>query len=104
MNKLTPAELHDPQEVIARSVALSLEFGISIAPGFEALAFKASRGIEDVYEVTKVRKDGSRFPAIVSVTALRDDHGAIIGYLFIGTDNTARKQVEADQKQLDQRL
>jgi PAS domain-containing protein len=67
--------------------------------------FKASRGIEDIYELTYIRKDGSRFPAVVSVTALRDDHkDAIIGYLLIGTDNTARKQVEAEQMLLDQRL
>src|SRR5207244_1794714 len=48
--------------------------------------------------------DGSRFPAVVSVTALRNHQGAIIGYLLIGTDNTARKQVEAEQMKLDQRL
>jgi len=104
MNKITPADLHDPQEVIARAKALSHELGTTIAPGFEALAFKASRGIEDVYELTKIRKDGTRFPAVVSVTALRDGEGGIIGYLLIGTDNTARKQVESDQRKLDQRL
>src|SRR6186713_2665677 len=94
LNKITPAEISDPQEVIARAVALSTELGTKITPGFEALAFKASRGIEDIYELTYIRKDGSRFPAIVSVTALRDDQGGIIGYLLIGTDNSARKQVE----------
>ncbi|MHB1174948.1 MAG: hybrid sensor histidine kinase/response regulator [Sulfuriferula sp.] len=104
MNKITPADISDPQEVIARAKALSVELGTSIEPGFEALVFKASRGIEDIYELTYIRKDGSRFPAVVSVTALRDDDNAIIGYLLIGTDNTARKQVEADQKKLDQRL
>jgi PAS domain S-box-containing protein len=104
LNKITPAEISDSQEVIARAKALSLELGTGIAPGFEALVFKASRGIEDIYELTYIRKDGSRFPAVVSVTALRDDRGAIIGYLLIGTDNTARKQVEAEQKKLDQRL
>ena len=104
VNRITPADLHDPGEVIARAKALSAELGVTIAPGFEALAFKASRGIEDIYELTKVRKDGSRFPAIVSVTALRDAHDGIIGYLLIGTDNTARKEIEEERAKLDQRL
>ena len=73
---------------------MSLELETTITPGFEALVFKASRGIEDIYELTYIRKDGSRFPAIVSVTALRDAQDTIIGYLLIGTDNTARKQAE----------
>ncbi len=104
MNKITPADISDPQEVIARANALSVELGTSITPGFEALVFKASRGIEDIYELTYIRKDRSRFPAVVSVTALRDPQGVIIGYLLIGTDNTARKQVEEERMKLDQRL
>jgi len=94
VDQITPADISDPQEVIARAAALSLELGTTITPGFDALAFKASRGIEDIYELTYIRKDGSRFPAIVSVTALRDDQAAVIGYLLIGTDNSARKHVE----------
>jgi len=104
MNKITPADISDPQEVIARAKALSVELGTPIEPGFEALVFKASRGIEDIYELTYIRKDGSRFPAVVSVTALRDAQNEIIGYLLIGTDNTARKQIEEEQKKLDQAL
>jgi PAS domain S-box-containing protein len=104
VDKITPADISDAQEVIARAAALSLELDTPITPGFEALVFKASRGIEDIYELTYIRKDGSRFPAVVSVTALRDAQDAIIGYLLIGTDNTARKQVEAEQALLDQRL
>jgi PAS domain S-box-containing protein len=104
VNKITPADISDPLELIARAAALSVELGTTITPGFQALVFKASRGIEDIYELTYIRRDGSRFPAIVSVTALRDDQGAIIGYLLIGTDNSARKQVEAEQMKLDQRL
>src|SRR5450631_2078661 len=95
VNKINPSDIHDPQEVTARAQALSVELATIITPGFEALVFKASRGIEDIYELTYIRKDGSRFPAIVSVTALRDNYGNIIGYLLIGTDNTARKQAEA---------
>ena len=94
MNKITPADISDPEELVARAKALSVELGTPITPGFEALVFKASRGIEDIYELTYIRKDGSRFPAVVSVTALRDAQDAIIGYLLIGTDNTARKQAE----------
>src|ERR1700686_2475366 len=104
VNKITPADISDPQEVIARAKALSRELGTPITPGFDALVFKASRGIEDIYELTYFRKDGSRFPAVVSVTALRDAQDAIIGYLLIGTDNTARKQVEAERMLLDQRV
>jgi signal transduction histidine kinase/ActR/RegA family two-component response regulator len=96
VNRINPSDIHDPQEVLARAQALSLELGTAIAPGFEALAFKASRGIEDIYELTYICKDGSRFPAIVSITALRDDYGDIIGYLLIGTDNSVRKQVESE--------
>ena len=104
MNQITPADISDPQELIARAKTLSAEFGTRITPGFEALVFKASRGIEDIYELTYIRKDRSRFPAVVSVTALRDAQDAIIGYLLIGTDNTARKQVEEERMKLDQRL
>src|SRR3984957_10351608 len=104
MNKITPADISDPQELIARAKALSVELATPITPGFEALVFKASREIEDIYELTYIRKDGSRFPAMVSVTALRDEQDVIIGYLLIGTDNTARQLVEAERAVLDQAL
>ena len=100
LNKITPADISDPQEVIARAAALSAELETTISPGFDALVFKASRGIEDIYELTYIRKDGSRFPAVLSVTALRDEQEVIIGYLLIGTDNTAREQIEAEREQL----
>jgi signal transduction histidine kinase/AmiR/NasT family two-component response regulator len=96
VNRISPSDIHDPQEVSARASSLSVELATPIAPGFEALAYKASREIEDVYELTYICKDASRFPAIVSITALRDDYGAIIGYLLIGTDNSVRKRVESE--------
>ncbi|MFW2514380.1 response regulator [Demequina sp. SO4-13] len=104
VDRVTPADISDPDELVARAASLSAELDTTITPGFEALVFKASRGIEDIYQLTYVRKDGSRFPAIVSVTALRDTEGEIIGYLLIGYDNTARREVEAQQALLDQRL
>lgn len=100
-DRVTPAEISDPAEIIARAKTLSATFGTEIKPGFEALVFKASREIEDIYELTYIRKDGSRFPAVVSVTALRDATQTIIGYLLIGTDNTARARVEEERNRLD---
>ncbi len=99
VNKISPSDIHDPQEVMARAEALSVELATTIAPGFEALTFKASRQIEDSYDLTYICKDGSRFPAIVSITALRDDFDEIIGYLLIGTDNSVRKRGESELKE-----
>jgi len=104
VNRITPADISDPGEIVARAEALSRELSTAISPGFDALVFKASRGIEDIYELTYVRKDGSRFPAMVSVTALRDPREAIIGYLLIGTDNTLRNRFEAERRVLDRTL
>ncbi len=104
VNKITPADISDPQEVITRAKALSEELSTPITPGFEALVFKATRGIEDIYELTYIQKDGSRLPAVVSVTALRDAQDRIIGYLLIGSDNTARKQIEAERTLLYEAL
>ena len=104
VDRITPADISDPKELVARAAFLSLELSTPIAPGFESLVFKASRGIEDIYELTYIRKDGSSFPALVSITALRDAQEDIIGYLLIGTDNTARKKIEAEQALLDERL
>lgn len=96
LDKITPCCFHDPQELCARASELSVEYAVVIAPGFEALVFKASRGIEDVYELTLICENGSRFPAIVTITALRDDYDDIIGYLLIGADNSIRKQAEEE--------
>ena len=103
VNKINPSDIHDPQEDMARAQALSIDLETTITPGYEALAFKASRGIEDIYELTYICKDGSHIPAIVSITALRDNVSTI-GYFLIGTDNTVRKRAEEEQNRLEQRL
>ena len=89
--KRTPADFSDPLQAVERARALSLEFATTVDPGFQALVFKASHGFEDQYELTWIRKDGSRLPAAISVTALRDPKGDVIGYLMIATDNTAQE-------------
>jgi PAS domain S-box-containing protein len=104
VNRISPDVISDSEELVARATALSREFGCVINAGFEALVFKAARGIEDIYDLTYLRKDGSALPAIVSVTALRDADDTIIGYLLIVTDNTARKLIEVERKQVEAEL
>ena len=104
IDRLTPADLSDADELVRRASQLSQEAGVAVAPGFEALVFNAALGIEDIYELTYLRKDGRRLPLRMSVTALRDVDDTIIGYLMIGTDNTARQKGEAERERLDQVL
>ncbi|MFI3223220.1 MAG: ATP-binding protein [Methylococcaceae bacterium] len=94
VNIMTPADLSDKRELFLRADTLSQKFGITLHSGFEALVYKAALGIEDIYELTYIGKNGQYIPAQVSVTALRDDAQSIIGYLLIGTDNTARKLMQ----------
>jgi len=100
--RVTPADLVDTDELRERAKSLSDDLGTTIANGFEALTYNASRGIEDFFELTYIRKDGSRLPAMVFVTALRDADDVIIGYLMNGSDNTARRQVEDEKKRLEE--
>ncbi len=60
VNQITPADISDPQELVTRAASLSHELDTRIAPGFEALVFKASRDIEDIYELTYLCKDGAQ--------------------------------------------
>lgn len=94
VNRLTPADLCDPQALIARATALGRAFATPIAAGFEALVYHAARGIVDSYALTCIRKDGSRVALVVSVSALHGSDGGRIGYLMVGIDNTARKHAE----------
>ena len=94
VNLLTPTHFSEPLEVMARAVVLGQECGDTIAPGFDALVYKARLGEEDVYEQTCIRQDGSRCSAMVSVSALRDAQQSIIGFLLIASDNSARKRAE----------
>jgi diguanylate cyclase (GGDEF)-like protein/PAS domain S-box-containing protein len=100
INTFTPTDIFDAQELIARAETLSDELDTPIATGFEALIYKASRSVEDISELTYIRKDGSRFEAVVSVTSLRDAQDVIIGYLLIGTNNTARDKAAKAHLQL----
>jgi PAS domain S-box-containing protein len=94
IGKTTPAIIHDRDEVVQRAQELSQELGVTIAPGFEAFVAKAQRGEIDEREWSYIRKDGSRFPVLLSVTALYDSDRNITGFLGIGSDISERQQAQ----------
>lgn len=96
LGKATPLQIHDPTELQQRAIALSEEMGSPIEPGFEVFIAKARQGISVEEEWTYVRKDGSRFPVLLSVSALRDRQGKITGFLETAKDITQQKQAEEE--------
>ena len=104
IGKLTPEIIYDRQEVIDRASALSAELGQDIPPGFEVFVAQARQGIISEAEWTYIRKDGSRFPVSLSVTALKGDQQEIIGFLGIAKDISERRRAEAEVQKLSERL
>lgn len=107
VNKASPAQFHDLNEVVEKAQALSEEFGVDIQPGFEAFVYKArEQKTADENEWTYIRKDGKRIPVILSVTALWNDSGEVTGYLGIAYDYTEKQafieEIQYKNKELDQ--
>ncbi|MBF2048644.1 MAG: PAS domain S-box protein [Elainella sp. C42_A2020_010] len=100
IGQTTPALIHDWQEIVQRAQVLSQEIGEPIQPGFDVFVAKARRGEVDENEWTYIRKNGSRFPVLLSVTALRDADDQITGFLGIGSDITERKAVEEERDRI----
>lgn len=103
VGKTTPLHLHDPDELAEHAAALAAELGAPIH-GFETLAARARLGGHDVREWTYIRKDGSRLPVLLAVTAVRDPAGWINGFLGVATDLTAWRTAERQVRDSEARL
>ena len=100
----SPATFHDPQEVQQRAVEFTLELNEKIDPGFDVFVAKALRNLPNVHEWTYIRKDGSRFPVLLSVTALKDKHGDVFGFLGLASDISKLKQIEAQIRESEEKF
>ena len=96
VGQATPALIHDFDEVTRRATELSHELSREVPSGFEVFVAKARLGQPDEREWTYIRKDGTRFPVMLSVTGLFDDRGQIAGFLGIASDITERKRAAAE--------
>ena len=99
----TPVIIHDRDEMIERTKAMAAELGTPMEPGVETFVARARRGETDEGEWTYVRKDGTKFPALLSVTAIRDKARQITGFLGIAQDVTARTAAEESLRASEQR-
>jgi diguanylate cyclase (GGDEF)-like protein/PAS domain S-box-containing protein len=91
INKVTPAVIHEPNEVVEKAKIFSEELGVPIEPGFEVFVAKSRKGLLNEHEWTYLRKDGTRFPVLLTISALKSQNGVIIGFLGIALDITERK-------------
>jgi PAS domain S-box-containing protein len=94
IDKHTPELIHVKEEVLARAQWLTRELGYDIPPGFDAFVAKAREGSDDENEWHYVRKDGSQFPVLLTVSALRDLDGEVTGYLGIARDISEIKRID----------
>ena len=90
----TIAVLHDAVELQARAGQLTRALGIPVAGDYHALVSKAGYGAADEFECNYIRKDGTRFPVSLSITALRTGANDLSGYLMIATDLSEQRAVE----------
>jgi PAS domain S-box-containing protein len=86
--------LHDAAELQSRGVQLTRAMGMPVGGDYQALVTKAGYGVADYFECTYVRKDGTRFPVSLSVTALRTGGNDLAGYLMIATDLSDQRAIE----------
>jgi len=94
VGKAKPLLFHDADEIAERAAALSLELGYAVPPDFEVFVAKARKTFQEEHERTYVRKDGSRFPVHLSVSALRDENDVIRGFIGIAYDISEEKRAK----------
>jgi PAS domain S-box-containing protein len=104
LGKTAPDIWHDPDEMRQRSNALSAEMGYPVTVGFDTLVMKARQGQREESEWTMIRKDSSRFPVWLSVTAVLDITGRTVGYVRVITDITKRKKHDAELRLSEERF
>src|SRR5687767_4728929 len=105
IGRATLATLHDSIELIERATKLSQELGIDVEPNFQALSFKAQlMKNADRDEWTYIRKNGTRFPVLLSITGLWDDNDKLIGYAGIATDITDQRRTQHQIKKSEAHL
>lgn len=94
IDKETPQLIHLPEEITKVAQKHFEETGEQIH-GLEIFVNNVRKGISETKEWTYKRKDGSTFPVLLSMSAIKQKD-TITGFLGIATDITQIKQVERE--------
>ncbi|MBS1704078.1 MAG: PAS domain S-box protein [Armatimonadetes bacterium] len=89
-----PPRLTDPTTLAERASDLSKALGHPVQADVAGFTELAESGIDQEFEWTYIRKDGTRFPGLLAVSALRDESGEMNGYMGIIQDITKRREAE----------
>ena len=96
VRRATPMIFHLADEVQSRAQVLAVELQRVVEPGFDVFVARLATKSQDDADWTLVRKDGTRVPASLAVSVLRDESGVVQGYLGIAADITVRRKLEHD--------
>ncbi len=87
------AIVHDARDLQSRGDQLTRAMGMPVPGDYQALVTKARYGVADEFECSYVRKDGTRFPVLLAVTALGGGGNDPAGYLMIAADLSERHAI-----------
>jgi PAS domain S-box-containing protein len=104
VGKATPLIFHDSSELQSYVRSLAPDISWTDSSAFEVLTSLVEAAGSPEFEWTLIRRDGSRFPAQISISIMRDDKGAITGYVGIANDISVRKEAETALQQSRQDL
>ena len=98
IGKLVPDVFHDAGEIAARAAELGIK------PGFEVFVATARRGEAETREWTYVRKDGTRLPVSLTMTAKHDSAGKLAGFIGVAANISARQRADDELRELNAKL
>ncbi len=95
IDKRSPMVFHVKAEIDKKRKEIFQEFGINIREDFDVMVEKPRRNIHEEQQYNYLRKNGSTFPVSLTITAVYDKKGKIIGYMGVSFDITERIKADA---------
>ena len=99
IGKYSPLFFLDPFLIKARAKALSKKLQNDISATMELFYTATGEGMQNENEWIYVRKDGTKFPVQLNVSAMKDKDGGIMGYVGVAFNISKTKKIEQELQQ-----